>query len=177
MADNTANRSTSVRAPRKSRTTVATSPQMFTAAQVASIVAHAASSTALAMAGIANGVQTQSIIPNSADITGSNITNIGTAPRKRSSTTTPGKPGRKPTAGSGLGRARELFAKMQGQQQNTADSFRKTVVTAFKEELKLRPEIANTYYHVIAGKKNGGTTRGRRKKVATPDITPQAATA
>lgn len=175
MADNKANRSPTTRAPRKSRTHVSASPQMYTAEQVATIVAQAASSAALAMAGISNGVSTQSIIGQSTANDG-NVTSI-TTPRKRTTTASngTGKPGRKPQPGSGLSRARVLFAEMSENQQNTAESFRKTVVTAFKDKLKLKPDIANTYYHVIAGKKSGGTTRGRRKSKAIPDATPLAA--
>lgn len=171
MADNTANKSSTVRAPRKPRTRNAKPEQMFTATQVASIVAQAASAAALGMVGIANSVQT--IAPG--NIGGDNVTSINTPRKRTTSSTSTGKPGRKPQPGSGLSKARALFAEMKDNQQATTDSFRKTVVTAFKEKLKLKPDIANTYYHVIAGKKSGGTPRGRRKKVV--DATPAAAVA
>lgn len=165
-----ANRNTRTR---KTRTRNATpAEKMFSSVEVAAIVASAASAAALGMAGIAqNGVSTQSSLgdnsgSNATGTSTGNVRSIASAPRKRSTSnsTGTGRPGRKITEDSGLNRARQMYQQMLEQNK---DVTRKEVVAAFKQPrdkggVGLKPDIANTYYHVVAGKKTG-TSRGRRK--------------
>lgn len=83
---------------------------------------------------------------------------------RSSASATPGQAGRPVVPTSGLQRARVRFAEMHGRP-------RKEIVASFVNDLKLKKNVANTYFHLISNpegqkSKNPGSKKAAKKAAA-----------